>query len=351
MVVNFMKNKKILAMIIGVIVALVIGIVLFYHWGISAPSSQDEEVIVQIEQGSNASTILNTLDEAGLVNNKLCGKIFLKLNSYDHLQANTYIFNKNMSLSKIYSIMNDPDSKYILQSKLTIKEGNTIPQVAEAFAKILGVSTDEVIKQWEDKDYLNSLINEYWFIDKSILNNQLMYPLEGYLYPETYFVTGDEPNLKDMTKLALDMMDKKLTPYKENIEKMGWSVHEFLSFVSVVERESLFDKDRPEIAGVFMNRLKKGEKLQSDITVNYALQRTGVNVSIKQTQVDSPYNTYRYAGLPVGAISTVSEKTIKDCINYSHHDYFFFFAKEDGTVIYSKTYGDHKKAVKENKWY
>ncbi|MDE6954083.1 MAG: endolytic transglycosylase MltG, partial [Erysipelotrichales bacterium] len=99
-----MKNKKILAMIIGVIVVLVIGIVLFYHWGISAPSSQDEEVIVQIEQGSNASTILNTLDEAGLVNNKLCGKIFLKLNSYDHLQANTYIFNKNMSLSKIYSI-------------------------------------------------------------------------------------------------------------------------------------------------------------------------------------------------------------------------------------------------------
>lgn len=352
-----MKNKKLIGFIVGIsAIVLIVGSIFFYRWGTGAVSSQDEEVIVQVKPGANASTILNTLNESGLVNNTLCGKIFLKLNTYDHIQANTYIFNKNMSLSKMYSIMSNPEEQYILKSKLTIKEGNTIPQVAEAFAKILKVPSKEVIKQWEDEDYLNSLIKEYWFIEDVILDDQLMYPLEGYLYPETYFVTDEKPTLESMTKLALDMMDKKLTPYKEDIQKMGWSVHEFLSFASVVERESGTDEtDRPTIAGVFLNRLKKGMKLQSDITVNYAWQRTGVDVSIKHTQIDSPYNTYKYVGLPVGPISTIPEETMDNCIHYTKSDYLYFVAIKDkdnpsqSVVIYTKSYDEHLKEVKKAK--
>lgn len=352
-----MKNKKLIGFIVGIsAIVLIVGSIFFYQWGTGAVSSQDEEVIVQVKPGANASTILNTLNESGLVNNTLCGKIFLKLNTYDHIQANTYIFNKNMSLSKMYSIMSNPEEQYILKSKLTIKEGNTIPQVAEAFAKILKVPSKEVIKQWADEDYLNSLIKEYWFIEDVILDDQLMYPLEGYLYPETYFVTDEKPTLESMTKLALDMMDKKLTPYKEDIQKMGWSVHEFLSFASVVERESGTDEtDRPTIAGVFLNRLKKGMKLQSDITVNYAWQRTGVDVSIKHTQIDSPYNTYKYVGLPVGPISTIPEETMDNCIHYTKSDYLYFVAIKDkdnpsqSVVIYTKSYDEHLKEVKKAK--
>lgn len=347
-----MKNKKNIWLIIGsIVIIVIIGSVVFYRIGVSSVSSKNKEVIVEIKPGSGANQILETLDKAGLVQNQFCGKIFLKFHRYDTLKANTYILNENMSLSDMFDIMNNPQEKYILQSKLTIKDGNTIPQVAEAFAKILKINKEDVIKQWSQQEYLKSLMKDYWFIDESILNKKLMYPLEGYLYPETYFVTDRNPNLKDMTKLGLDMMDKKLTPYKEAIQKMNWTPHQFLSFVSVVERESLFDKDQPVIAGVFINRLNKKMALQSDITVNYALQRTGVNVSIKQTQVDSPYNTYKYIGLPIGPISTVTEKTMKACLNYNHNEYFYFFAKKDGTVIYSKTYPQHQKAVKENKWY
>ena len=100
-----MKNKKIIYIVGGIIIACMIGIIVFYNWGISASSSKDEEVIVTIEQGSTASQMLNTLEDAGLVNNKLCGQIFLKLNHYDRLQANTYVLNKNMSLSEIFSII------------------------------------------------------------------------------------------------------------------------------------------------------------------------------------------------------------------------------------------------------
>lgn len=346
-----MKNKKIIGIISGIAVVLIIAIIVFYNVGISSTSSKDEEVIVTIEQGSTASQMLDVLDEAGLVNNKLCGKIFLKLNHYDNLQANTYVLNKNMSLSEIFSIIENPDIQYILLSKLTIKEGTTIPEVAKEFAEILNISADEVIEQWDDQDYLKSLIDEYWFIDESILDKDILYPLEGYLYPETYYITEKEPDLKSMTKLALDMMDKTLSSYQEDIEKMDWTPHQFLTFASVVERESLYDEDRPKIAGVFMNRLNKDMLLQSDITVNYAWQRTGVDVSITHTQIDSRYNTYKYTGLPIGPISTISKVTIESCINYTHHDYYYFFAKEDGTVIYSRTYEEHQKAVEENKWY
>ena len=318
---RFMKNKKIILIIIGVVVGIaLIGSILFYNHGISAVSTKDEEVIVKIESGSSASQMLDTLDKAGLVNNKLCGKLFLKFNHFDKLQANTYIFHKNMSLSEIFDIIQNPDFKYILKSKLTIKEGNTIPEVAKAFSEILDMSDDDIIKAWSNQEYLKSLIKDYWFIDNSILNRNILYPLEGYLYPDTYYP------------------------------------HQFLTFASIVERESgQGETDRPMIAGVFMNRLKKGMLLQSDITVNYAWQRTGVDVSYSHLEINSQYNTYKYTGLPVGPISSVPATTMEACLQYKKHDYFYFFAIKDAqdksktVVVYTKTYEEHTQQVKKAK--
>ncbi|MCD7840347.1 MAG: endolytic transglycosylase MltG [Erysipelotrichaceae bacterium] len=351
-----MKRKKIIGIIIGVIVVALIGSYFYYQYGISAVSSSDEEVIVDIEEGTSASGILDALDEAGLVNNKLCGKIFLKLNKYDNLQANSYIFNKNMSLKEIFDIIQNPTQEYINSTKLTIIEGSTMSDNATLFAEILGISEDEVISQWADTDFLNTLIEEYWFLDESILDSGIYYPLEGYLYPETYYIGDDSLNVEAMTRVALDMMDERLSPYQDQIEETGWSVHEFLTFCSVVEKESGSDEsDRSMIAGVFKNRLDSNMLLQSDITVNYAWQRTGVDVSISQTQIDSKYNTYKYTGLPIGPICCVPTTTIESCLNYSEHDYYYFFAQidpEDSSntiVVYSKTYEEHQQKVQEAK--
>ena len=342
---------KIFIIIAIVIAAIIFGLIFFYKNGTSSVSDKEKEVIVRIEPGMSALQMLDEMDKEGLIKNKTCAKIFLKLNHFDNLQANTYVLNQTMSVSDIFNILQNPKEQYVVRVKLTIKDGNTIPQLAEEVAKLLEISAEEVIQAWADPEYLQSLIEEYWFLDESILNEDIMFPLEGYLYPETYYVTEKDPTVQDVTKYGLDMMDKKLSKYKEDIKKMGWTPHEFLSFTSVVERESLFDKDRPIIAGVFMNRLNEGMRLQSDITVNYAWQRTGVDVSYDHLKIDSKYNTYVYAGLPAGPISTVLDTTMEDCINYEKHDYMYFFAKEDGTVIYSKTLEEHNKAIKENKWY
>ena len=238
-----------------------------------------------------------------------------------------------------------------MKSSLTIPEGITIPQAAKKVANVTGKTEQEVLDKWADQAYLKELISKYWFLSDDILQKGILYPLEGYLYPETYVLYGESTTIEEVTEEMLDYMDQQLIPYKDSMTKLGYTPHQFLTLCSVVERESLFDKDRPAIAGVFINRLKTGMRLQSDITVNYALNRTGVKVSTKMTKIDSPYNTYKYAGLPIGPIACVPQKTMDAVANYTPSDYLFFFAKKDGTVIYSKTYGEHQKVVKENKWY
>ncbi|MCQ4635900.1 endolytic transglycosylase MltG [Anaerovorax odorimutans] len=342
-----------LVIILAVIVLVLAGGLFFYVHGISAtdPGNKDK-VSITIEPGTGTLQILNQLDEAGLVQNKLCGKIYVKLSSPDSIQANTYVLSKDMTLTEIFSAMNSGDPAYTSQSKFTIIEGATIPQAAEAISKESGLAEKDILDKWSDKTYLKALIKKYWFLADDILNKDLKYPLEGYLYPETYFLSEKDPDIEKITETMLNKMGKELTPIKEDIKsKLNMSVHQFLSFASVVERESLFEADRPKIAGVFKNRLDKNMALQSDITVLYALDRTGVKVSIKETQVDSKYNTYKNKGLPVGPICAVPRSTMDDCLNYEPSDYLFFFATKDGKVLYSKTYAEHQKIVKENKWY
>lgn len=347
------KDKlKTVVIILAIIVVLLAGGLGFYVFGTSAtePGNTDD-IVIEIESGSGALVVLNQLDEAGLVKNSLCGKLLVKLSSPD-VQAGTYCFSKNMSLNEIFRALDNYDMKYLVQSKVTIVEGATIPQAAAAFSDASGIPQEEIIAAWADKAFLNELINEYWFITDEILADGILYPLEGYLYPETYFIPENNVDIQAVTKDMLDKMDAELTPYKEDITtKLGFTVHQFLTFASVVEKESLFDDDRPMIAGVFLNRLYEGMGLQSDITVLYALGESHVDVSIAETQVDSPYNTYKNAGLPIGPVCAVPARTMEDCINYEPSDYFFFFATEDGDVLYTETYAEHQKVVEENKWY
>lgn len=349
------KSKKKLVILLAVVAVIVIATaagVFMYNDGIGAVDNKsDEAVTVDIPSGSGAMQIIDILDENGLIKNKTMAKIHVKLSGYDSLQANTYIFTKDMDLKEIMTAINTGDFNYLSKNLLTIVEGSTIPQAAAAISEKLNISSDELIALWNDRDYLDSLIEKYWFLTDEILQDGIMYPLEGYLYPETYTVTNQNITAEGITEQILDYTDSVLSERKDDIEAFGMTVHEFLSLTSVVESESLFEEDRPKIAGVFMNRLEEGMPLQSDITVLYALQEKRVNVTYDDLEVDSPYNTYKYTGLPIGPVCSVSAPVMDDTLAYEKSDYLYFFAKEDGTVIYSKTLEEHDKAVSENLWY
>lgn len=236
-------------------------------------------------------------------------------------------------------------------NQFTLVEGSTVPQYAAAIAEKFSYSAEDILAVWNDREYLSTLIDDYWFLTDEILQEGIMYPLEGYLYPETYIITDEDATIQEITQVILAMTDEKLSQRKEAIEDSGRTVHQFLTLTSVVENESLFQEDRPVIAGVFINRLEQGMPLQSDITVLYALQEKRVDVTYEDLEVDSRYNTYKYSGLPIGPVCSPSAPAMDDVLDYEKSDYLFFFAKEDGTVIFSKTLEEHEKAAKENAWY
>lgn len=345
------KTKILLIAVVAVVIVAIIGFVI-YGSGLGATDkNSDDPITVNIPEGSGAVTIIDILDENGLVKNKTMAKIHVRIGGYDSLQANTYVFSKKMGLKEILRAIDTGDFNYLNKNLLPVVEGSTIPQAAASLAEKLPYSKEEILAIWNNKDFLKELIGEYWFLTDEILSPQVMFPLEGYLYPSTYVITDEKVTVEDITREILDLTDEKLTERKDQIEATGWTVHQFMSFVSVVESETLFEKDRPLIAGVFMNRLNNGIPLQSDVTVLYALQEKRVNVTYKDLTVDSPYNTYKYAGLPAGPICAVSAPLMDASLNYEKSDYLYFFAKEDGTVLYSKTLDEHEKNVKENLWY
>ncbi len=346
------KQKQIALVAAIVLVLLLIVCGLVYNSGLGAVDSKNDElIVVEIPNGTGGSMIIEILDENGLIKNKTCAKIHMKIGGYDSLQANNYVFSKDMPLKEILKAINTGDFSYLSKNVITIIEGATIPEAAEAVGTKVGFTKEDVIKVWSDKNYLNELIEEYWFITEDILNPSIMFPLEGYIYPETYFVTDTEPTIESITKMFLDKTDEVLTARKDKIEASGMDVHKFLTLASVVQAESLFKNDIPTIAGVFVNRLEVGMPLQSDITVLYALQEKRVDVTYADLEVDSPYNTYKYAGLPVGPVCSVPSYTLDAVLDYEKSDYLYFFATKDGKVLYSKTLAEHEKTVNENLWY
>ncbi|NLD20320.1 MAG: endolytic transglycosylase MltG [Clostridiales bacterium] len=346
------KLKPIL-IIVAAVVVLLTAMIIIYLSGIGAVDGDSKKSIgVNVPSGSGASAIVEILDEEGLVKNKTCAKIHARIGRYNSLQANSYVFSKSMTLPEMFRAINEGDFQYVSKEKVVIREGLTIPQAADSMAEELPFSRDEILAKWSDKAYLNELIEKYWFVTDAILDKDIMYPLEGYLYPETYFITGDEPTIESVTAVMLDKMDQELTSRKKEIKKSEMDIHQILTMASIVERESgNVSEEMPKVAGVFFNRLDKGMLLGSDVTVCYANNVTSLELTQSQLNIDSKYNTRKNPGLPVGPICAVNNNAIDSVLNYENSDYLFFFACEDGTIIYSKTNEEHEKAVEENKWY
>lgn len=345
------KQKPIVFAGLAVLFVLVLGLG-FYTLGLRSVDSKDtNNITVTIPVGTGASGVVYILDDAGLVRNTFCAKVNARIGGYNSLQANTYVFSKSMSFPEMMRAINTGDFNYISKQSINIIAGYRIPQVAEAMAAELPYSQKEILKKWSDKKFLKELINDYWFLTKDILGDDILYPLEGYFYADTYFITDENSSIEEATRMFLDRMDQELTSRKDGIKDLGFSIHEFLTLTSIVTKEGGdIDEDLPTVAGVFMNRLKEGMSLGSDVTVNYIYQEDKVNLKQSQLNNDSPYNTRKHAGLPPSPICAVLDSRMDAVINYADTDYLFFYGCPDGTVIFSKTQAEHDKAAADNPW-
>lgn len=345
------QNEKLIKLIIPILAVLVIigGI---YTIGLGPVDRSDKtEIAVEIPTGSGALTVVEILDENGLVKNKLFAKINAKLGGYNTLQANTYKFNKSMSFTKMMKAINTGDFDYISKEQIVINAGDRLSQVADAMSEQLGLTKEEILKKWSDKKYLKTLIKKYWFLTDEILDKDIINPLEGYMYADTYFITTQDPSIEDLTEMCLNEMDTVLTERKDAIKKSGFTVHEFLTLTSIVTKEGGdLEDELPIVAGVFINRLNKGMSLGSDVTVNYIYDEDKVNIVQSHLDSDSPYNTRKVAGLPPSAICAVLDSRMDAVLNYEKSKYLFFYGCPDGSVIFSRTVEEHNKAAEENPW-
>lgn len=345
------KKKTLIIAAAAAVVIILIAVIIFFSGLGAVDKNDDKSISVNIPNGSGGMAIIEILDEHGLIKNKFFAKVQMKIGGYNSLQANTYIFNKTMGLKEMLKAINTGDFNYLSKESFTIIEGATAPDAAAVIAEKFGFKKSDILAKWDNTAYLKTLISKYWFLTDEILDSRIMFPLEGYLYPETYIVTDTNPTIESITEMILDKTNIELNERKSKIDASGRTVHQFLTLSSIVQNESLYAADRPMIAGVFINRLNKGMALQSDITVLYALQEKRVNVTLNDLKVNSPYNTYKYAGLPVGPVCNVPDFTMDDVLNYEKSDYLYFFATKDGKVIYNKTLAAHEKTVQENIWY
>lgn len=343
----------IIFLILIIVIVAGIGVNIWYKSGIKPVQSSSEKVVVEIAGGSGISKIASQLEESGLIKNADAFKIFCKLNKRTAMQAGKYELDKNMSVADIIAQL---EKGNIVDETVTITfpEGKNMRWIASTISEKTNNSKNQVYELLSDEEYLDTLIDKYWFIDDDIKDKNIYYSLEGYLYPDTYIFEDKDVDVKTIFEKMLDKMDAVLTPYKDEIKKSDYSVHEILSLASVVELEAKNEEDRAGVADVFINRLNKNMALQSDVTTYYALKidMSERDLTANELATQNPYNTRSTTmngKIPVGPICMISESSIKAILEHDDTDNLFFVADKNGKVYFSKTNAEHEKKIKELK--
>ena len=355
--------KKVLIIILSIVVLIAIAILsscVFYNLNLRAVSSNSSEVEFMVESGSTYYNIIPKLKNEGLIRNELCFKLYIKFNKVNDLEAGTYKLNKNMSVQDIVKEFSKGNTYNPDAIVITFKEGKNMRHIASTISSHTNNTEDDVFNLLKDQEYLNSLINEYWFINNEILNTNIYYSLEGYLYPNTYEFTNKDVTVKEIFKTMLDEMDKRLENYKTDILSSKYSIHEILTLASIVELEGKEVSDRAAIAGVFYNRLNNNMSLGSDVTTYYAarVEMSERDLYTYEINDQNSYNTrssYLAGKLPIGPISNPSLESIKAALYPESNDYFYFVADKNGKTYFSKTYNEHISTrddlIKAGLWY
>lgn len=362
---NAKKGKKSVLKIIFILLLLIIiigGISIFAWYELSlkpVEAGNSQSIIIDIVPGQGTEGIASALKENNLIKDDLVFKIYCKLNEVNNMQAGTYELNKNMSVEEIVKKFQAGDV-VIKEINVTFHEGKNMRDIAKIISENTNNSYEDVMKVFEDKEYAKGLIEEYWFLTDEILDNNIYYPLEGYLYPDTYTFESVDVSIDDIIKIMLDQTDKVLSEYQIEIKSKGYTVHQFLSLASVVENEGISTEDRKGIAKVFLNRIERGMALQSDVTTYYAFKVNMGDRDLTQSELNTanPYNTRgpnMEGKIPVGPISNVSDSAIEATLNPSDTDAIFFVADKNGKIYFSNTNEEHEQIINELKsqglWY
>jgi len=324
-------NKKLLPVFSLFLIA-----VLFTFFEIYIPKSfgQNPTVVYSLRKGIGYDNIGGELKDKGTIKSSLFFNLYVIISmQYSKLQAGKYELSPSMSIAKIVK-------KFVLgeviKNNITIIEGWNIKDIAQYL---------EDKSFYSAEDFLE-LTKKDWSRDLEFLKDKPKnLSLEGYIFPDTYEISiGQKP--EELLKKVLDNFNKKLTPdLRKEISLQHKSIFKIITMASILEKEVRTRDDKKIVSGILWKRLANDIPLQVDSTVNYITGKNDVSVSIKDTKIDSPYNTYKYLGLPLGPISNPGMDSILAALYPKKSDYWYYLsASISGKTIFSKTLEEHNLA-------
>jgi UPF0755 protein len=344
------KSVKISLVIILVFILIISIWSIEYHHGLSAVNKKGKQIEITIEAGDSYSSLGTVLKEKKLIRSTLFYKIYVKTHNFDSLEPGTYELSQKMNVKNILDTLSN--KKKVIES-VTFREGLNMRSLSEIIEDKLSIKKEDFLATASNRTYLDEWIKKYWFLTEDIKDSAIYYPLEGYLFPDTYhFEKGVDA--KDVIEQMLANTNNKLSDYKKEINSSTYSIHEILTVASMVELEAVSTSDREKVARVFYNRLDNNMSLGSDVTTYYGAKVNVGERDLYQTEIldENAYNTRSasMAGkLPVGPICNPSLSAIKGSIDPSPNNYLYFVADKNGKVYFNTNDSGHQKTIAELK--
>lgn len=350
------KGKVILALVLSVLVifaATALVAFRFYLNRIQPVNEDTTPVAFTVSENSTVDDVIASLFEQKLIQNELCGKIYARIHNVNNLIAGNFVLNRAMSLADIMKTLSNEENAVLEQVRVTIVDGDWAKDIAATLERETDLKAEDILAKWDDINYISRLIDEYDCLTDEILKTDVRVYLEGYLAPETYYFYKNT-TIEQVTEKMLDQTEAFYHEHKAEIDRIISenhpgikSFHDLITLASVVQYEAGSKEDIDKIAGVFYNRLDDGWLLQSSVTVCYALYTRDDPVACETNpDINSPYNTYKYAGLPVGPICNPYETALEAVINPQKNEYYFFCADKYGNVYYARTFEEHERNVR-----
>ncbi len=311
-------------------------VLLLAGWGIKTyyfPAYQEEIIenlpreTVLIPKGVSFQQIANILEKEGVLTRKRTFLFLGRITGYEsRMKAGMFEVPRGLHPWILLRYLTRPHQTQI---KVTLPEGITCADMARIFKNRLSVDSTEFMSLVHDSLFIRSL-------------GIAATSLEGYLLPETYyFVWGTTPReiIRRLVRNTLRIFEADSV--KQQMAKLGMTRHQILTLASIIEGEAMVDSERVLISSVYHNRLKKGWLLQADPTIQYILPGPPRRLLKKDLEIDSPYNTYKYRGLPPGPINNPGKKSILAALFPARTRYMYFVASGDGGHHFSRTAAEH----------
>ncbi len=290
---------------------------------------------VTLPPGATFTAVTDTLVAHGIVGNRLWFKLLARVRGADRsVRAGVYQFTPGLSPWKVLDILEKGDE---VSTRFTVREGLTIPELAALAQERLGIPADSVLAAAGDSAAaaaaLGVPVRSY----------------EGFLRPETYSLRHGT-TARDLVRVMADGFNASWKPeWNAQLQSLGWTRVQAVTFASIVEGEARADDERETIAGVYHNRLRIGMALQADPTVQYAIfLATGKRrprLFTRDYQFRSPYNTYLHPGLPPGPVNSPGLRSLEASLYPAKVPYLYFVAGPDGRHVFSRTYTEHLRAI------